>query len=541
MKKKKTYLINKKRIVILICLTLLVIFEVVALQRSKAAKVIEVIANVEDNEKNIENIEIMLEATNSGASGYYLALPEFVNGKRIGQYYIVERDIHNKKSNKEVIKNDTLQESVNEETLATNEEILTSTNQEEIIENIEVEAPQEETEQNIAVMYPGEKLFLTDDEISDKKITLRVGYNTLAKNEKVLYEQKIEAQLDDDSDGQLDTKIIIEGFMPLDSTISATKVEIEQIQDSIEEMLSKKVSFKKAYDIKIIAGETEYEPTEFDTNVKVTISGLEKIDENNQKYKVVHIEDTAQDTDKAAVTEIDGVQTIEDEISFPAESFSTYALLLEDGLGNVETFSSDLSQASVWDGTSATEFKFGSGTQEDPYLITNGAELRYLANQVNSGNAYDGSYFELISDIDFNDKEWTPIGNYTNPFKGAFNGAGHTIANLTIPTSSSLPTSITAYGFFGSIGDSNNKTIIKNLQIDNAKIEINANETYFDSVTTKWHTAAANSTNFEFGKLTAGVTKIRVYMWVEGQDVDCENSASGATINFDLQFTTNNG
>ena len=58
-------------------------------------------------------------------------------------------------------------------------------------------------------------------------------------------------------------------------------------------------------------------------------------------------------------------------------------------------------------------------TQEDPYLITNGAELRYLANQVNSGNAYDGSYFELISDININDKEWTPIGNYTNPFKGS--------------------------------------------------------------------------------------------------------------------------
>ena len=488
MKKKKTYLINKKRIFILICLTLLVIFEVVALQRSKAAKVIEITANVEDNEKNIQNVEVMLEATNSGASGYYLALPEYVNKKRIGQYYIVERDIHNKKSDKEVTKNETLQESVNEEFLVTNEEVLTNTNQEEMTENSELETPKEETEQNIAIMYPGEKLFLTDDEIADKKITLKVGYNTLTKNEKVLYEQKIEAQLDDDNDGQPDTKIIIEGFMPLESTISATRVEIEQIQDSIEEMLSKKVSFKKAYDIKIIAGETEYEPTEFDTNVKVTISGLEKIDENNQKYKVVHIEDTAQDTDKAAVTEIDGVQTIEDEISFPAESFSTYALLLEDGLGNVATFSSDLSQASVWDGTSATEFKFGSGTQEDPYLITNGAELRYLANQVNSGNAYDGSYFELISDININDKEWTPIGNYTNPFKGAFNGAGHTIANLTIPTSSSLPTSITAYGIFGSIGDSNSKTIIKNLQIDNAKIEINASGTMSNSSTEKGYT-----------------------------------------------------
>ena len=256
MKKKKTYLINKKRIFILICLTLLVIFEVVALQRSKAAKVIEITANVEDNEKNIQNVEVMLEATNSGASGYYLALPEYVNKKRIGQYYIVERDIHNKKSDKEVTKNETLQESVNEEFLVTNEEVLTNTNQEEMTENTEIETPKEETEQNIAIMYPGEKLFLTDDEIADKKITLKVGYNTLTKNEKVLYEQKIEAQLDDDNDGQPDTKIIIEGFMPLESTISATRVEIEQIQDSIEEMLSKKVSFKKAYDIKIIAGET---------------------------------------------------------------------------------------------------------------------------------------------------------------------------------------------------------------------------------------------------------------------------------------------
>lgn len=43
------------------------------------------------------------------------------------------------------------------------------------------------------------------------------------------------------------------------------------------------------------------------------------------------------------------------------------------------------------------------------------------------------------------------------------------------------------------------------------------------------------------GILYPGEGKIRVYMWVEGQDVDCENSASGATINFDLQFTTNNG
>ena len=39
--------------------------------------------------------------------------------------------------------------------------------------------------------------------------------------------------------------------------------------------------------------------------------------------------------------------------------------------------------------------------------------------------------------------------------------------------------------------------------------------------------------------IKAGITKIRVYMWVEGQDVDCENMASGGQIAFDLQFSSN--
>ena len=37
--------------------------------------------------------------------------------------------------------------------------------------------------------------------------------------------------------------------------------------------------------------------------------------------------------------------------------------------------------------------------------------------------------------------------------------------------------------------------------------------------------------------LPAGITKVRVYMWIEGQDVDCENNASGGNINYSLQFT----
>lgn len=37
-------------------------------------------------------------------------------------------------------------------------------------------------------------------------------------------------------------------------------------------------------------------------------------------------------------------------------------------------------------------------------------------------------------------------------------------------------------------------------------------------------------------RLTAGVTKIRIYMWIEGQDIDCENQASGSDISYNLQF-----
>jgi len=39
--------------------------------------------------------------------------------------------------------------------------------------------------------------------------------------------------------------------------------------------------------------------------------------------------------------------------------------------------------------------------------------------------------------------------------------------------------------------------------------------------------------------LQKGITKVRIYVWVEGQDVDCENNASGGDLNINLQISTN--
>lgn len=58
---------------------------------------------------------------------------------------------------------------------------------------------------------------------------------------------------------------------------------------------------------------------------------------------------------------------------------------------------------------------------------------------------------------------------------------------------------------------------------------------------TKENFSADNSTESQqIFDLTAGyITKVRVYFWIEGQDVDCENGASGGNIVLNLQFTTN--
>ena len=45
--------------------------------------------------------------------------------------------------------------------------------------------------------------------------------------------------------------------------------------------------------------------------------------------------------------------------------------------------------------------------------------------------------------------------------------------------------------------------------------------------------------NLEIFSLEQGITKVRIYIWIEGQDVDCENNSAVGDIDFSFQFTTN--
>lgn len=87
----------------------------------------------------------------------------------------------------------------------------------------------------------------------------------------------------------------------------------------------------------------------------------------------------------------------------------------------------------------------GNGTQDDPWLISTAADLKALADILNSGNAstYDahgddcgagnfhGYYFKQTADIDLQGIEnWEPIGyNGSTYFAGNYDGNGYIIRN----------------------------------------------------------------------------------------------------------------
>lgn len=67
--------------------------------------------------------------------------------------------------------------------------------------------------------------------------------------------------------------------------------------------------------------------------------------------------------------------------------------------------------------------------------------------------------------------------------------------------------------------------------------------TKFQTVTPTWTTNKAETKPSlimpatDGTALASGITKYRIYMWVEGQDIDCENYASGTYLQYNLSFS----
>lgn len=118
----------------------------------------------------------------------------------------------------------------------------------------------------------------------------------------------------------------------------------------------------------------------------------------------------------------------------------------------------------------AEGFSNGEGSIDNPYLISNKAELLFFQQSVNSGTTYENMYVVLNDDImlnEINDYDSWSEDNAPNSkwegitgFAGTFNGKGHTIYGLYMNCSEENT------GFFNEFNNLN-KVTIKNVNFEN--------------------------------------------------------------------------
>ena len=150
------------------------------------------------------------------------------------------------------------------------------------------------------------------------------------------------------------------------------------------------------------------------------------------------------------------------------------------------------------DATAMPKYNGGSGTKDDPWLISSVEDLQLLANTINNGNAaefdadctdtgngipgnYHGYYFRQTTDLDLKGIEnWDPIG-YSGGcyFAGHYDGDGHTISNAK-STGKNDDEGFATAGIFGWLAFGS----VKNLTVKNADFfaEGNKNMSYAGGV-----------------------------------------------------------
>ena len=106
----------------------------------------------------------------------------------------------------------------------------------------------------------------------------------------------------------------------------------------------------------------------------------------------------------------------------------------------------------------------GSGTEDNPYLISTTADLDLLATEVNSGSSFSGVFFSQTANIvyDGTENNYRPIGTFNNSlyFSGTYNGNGFYISGININRSGTNVNDISCIGIFGHIKDANIRNVI---------------------------------------------------------------------------------
>ena len=148
------------------------------------------------------------------------------------------------------------------------------------------------------------------------------------------------------------------------------------------------------------------------------------------------------------------------------------------------------------------------------YEVNTAADLKALANDVNSGNDFfEGKTVVLTANVDLKGEEWSPIGSayQDHGFMGNFDGKGFAIKNLAIKN---IALGADGYAYAGLFGvtegvDEDNQNYIKNLVIENVNINTNGH-IVAAAIAYPYYTVVENVTvkgnvSIKGGDYTAGV------------------------------------
>lgn len=187
---------------------------------------------------------------------------------------------------------------------------------------------------------------------------------------------------------------------------------------------------------------------------------------------------------------------------------------LVDNNGGIVTTTRTLVALDFWDGTIATAFAGGSGTSASPFVIEDGRQLAYLAQQINNGTTtYEGIYFKLSKDILLGERAWTPIGNdIMHPFKGNFDGNGKIIYGVKINKTYAAATGENYSGLFGYVGAGTVKELRTQVNIY-LSVEFGDPISYLGGIVGKCATGVSVSNLSSYGQINA---EFGLDVWMTG-------------------------
>ena len=288
---------NKNFIIILIVLIILIIVGLKAFNNSKANKTIEITANFKDVEGLVSDEKMTLVASNDGENGMAIILPEIVNEKKVKKYIITKKDISNEnikntintktetmatsniktenaqteititkstetentkseaivtkstetentKSEATVTKSTETENTKSEATVTKNTETKNTKSEATIINNTEnfiTETTKEDVKTENIEKNPGDKIYLTQEELKNLEITLEINYDTIKEDSQILYNKQI--NYNDEDKNEL---LTVSGYMLLDTQLKVSDLDItKELEQKLEQDYSDYNSVRK--------------------------------------------------------------------------------------------------------------------------------------------------------------------------------------------------------------------------------------------------------------------------------------------------------